>query len=595
MTAAADVAASSVFSHGTSLGRAPKPVFEAEPPTPERELDEALARLRAKAKEFARAPIGAKLGWLSELNRRLVDVSEDWVRAACRAKGIEVGTPLSGEEWLAGPAVTVRNVRLLIEALGDVQATGAPRVAAGAVRERGGGALAVQVTPHGAFDKALFGGFVCETWLQPGVRRESLAEDQAKFYRERDPEGGVSLVLGAGNVASIPPMDALYKLFVEGHVVLLKMNPVNEYLGPFLARAFAHLIEFGYLAIVYGGAEVGSYLCRHELIDDIHITGSDKTHDLIVWGPPGEERERRKAARDPLLKKKITSELGNVSPVVVVPASYSEKELDAIGHGIAGMVTNNASFNCNAAKLLVLPKGWAQRDALMARVAAALQKAPPRKAYYPGAFERYEALTAERPGVQRFGEGQEGALPWTIVPGLDSSVGSERNFHMEPFCAILSETTLGSADPAEFLAAAGPFCNDVVWGTLSCMLFVPPAVEKDTTLGPAFERLVSDLRYGSVAVNCWAGLVYGLGTPPWGGHPSATLENIQSGLGWVHNTPMFESIEKAVLRSPLVPFPKPAWYPGHRTLHEIGRKLTRFEASPSWLKVPSIAASALSG
>ncbi|MCC6215143.1 MAG: aldehyde dehydrogenase family protein [Polyangiaceae bacterium] len=591
---AADVAAP-VFQQGTSLGRAPKPAFDPVAPTPERQLDEALARLRGKAQEFARAPIGAKLGWLSELNRRLLDVSEEWVRAACRAKGIEFGTPLAGEEWLAGPAVTVRNVRLLIEALGDVQATGAPRVDSGAVRERDGGGLAVQVTPHGAFDKALFGGFVCETWLQSNVKRGAIAEDQAGFYRRRDPEGGVSLVLGAGNVASIPPMDALYKMFVEGQVVLLKMNPVNEYLGPFLARAFSHLIDLGYLAIVYGGAPVGSYLCQHELVDDIHITGSDKTHDLIVWGPPGDERDRRKAARDPVLKKKITSELGNVSPVVVVPSSYSEKELDAMAHGIAGMVTNNASFNCNAAKLLVLPRGWAQRDALMARVGSALQKAPPRKAYYPGAFERYEALTGERAGVQRFGEGQEGTLPWTIVPGLESSSANERNFHMEPFCAILSETTIGSADPAEFLAAAEPFCNDVVWGTLSCMLFVPPSVEKDATLGPAFESLVSALRYGSVAVNCWAGLVYGLGTPPWGGHPSATLENIQSGLGWVHNTPMFESIEKAVLRSPLVPFPKPAWYPGHRTLHEVGRKLTRFEASPSWLKVPSIAASALSG
>jgi len=47
------------------------------------------------------------------------------------------------------------------------------------------------------------------------------------------------VVLGAGNVSSIGPMDTLYKLFAEGQVVILKMNPVNEYLGPFIDEAFA--------------------------------------------------------------------------------------------------------------------------------------------------------------------------------------------------------------------------------------------------------------------------------------------------------------------------------------------------------------------
>ena len=70
----------------------------------------------------------------------------------------------------------------------------------------------------------------------------------------------MSLVLGAGNVSSIPPMDVATKMFVEGFVCILKMNPVNEWVGPYLERALAPLIDRGYLRIVYGGAEVGSYL-----------------------------------------------------------------------------------------------------------------------------------------------------------------------------------------------------------------------------------------------------------------------------------------------------------------------------------------------
>jgi hypothetical protein len=57
----------------------------------------------------------------------------------------------------------------------------------------------------------------------------------------------------------------------------------------------------------------------------VHITGSDRTHDRIVWGPPGAERESRRMAEDePLLKKPISSELGCVTPVVMVPGPYTD-------------------------------------------------------------------------------------------------------------------------------------------------------------------------------------------------------------------------------------------------------------------------------
>ncbi len=80
----------------------------------------------------------------------------------------------------------------------------------------------------------------------------------------------------------------LYKLLVEGQVCVLKMNPVNDYLGPFLEEAFGNLVRDGFVQLVYGGADVGDYLCHHPGIDEIHITGSAATHDAIVFGS-GEE------------------------------------------------------------------------------------------------------------------------------------------------------------------------------------------------------------------------------------------------------------------------------------------------------------------
>jgi aldehyde dehydrogenase (NAD(P)+) len=575
-------------SSSSERGASPRPA------TPEQELDQRLGRLRDGARDFARAPISDKISWLRTAGARLADTAPDMVEAACRAKGIDPGSPVSGEEWLAGPVVTLRNLRLLADSLEQVMRDGVPRIDQSRVRARDGGGAVVQTIPNDGFDRALFGGFSCETWLDRELEPERVPENQASFYHRQSPDGNVSLVLGAGNVASIPPMDVAYKMFVEGSVCVLKMNPVNEYLGPFFERAFAPLIERGHLAIVYGGAEVGGYLCGHSDIDDIHITGSDKTHDAIVWGPPGPDRERRRQAHDPVLKKPITSELGNVSPVMVVPGRYSESELEIMGLNIAGMVTNNASFNCNAAKLLILPRGWSDADALLGHVQAALERVPPRKAYYPGARDRWRQLTNDAPELVTIGETDEDdTLPWTIVTGLDANHPEDPRFHVEPFCSMLSVTEIGSSDPIEFLAEATEFANEHVWGTLNAMLFVHPRQESDPGVRAALDRAVRDLRYGTVAINHWPAMVYAFGVPPWGGHPSATLENIQSGLGCVHNTLMLERVEKNVLRGPLKVFPKPAWFPGHRTLDEVGKKLLAFERSPSWLKIPAVALAAL--
>ena len=488
----------------------------------------------------------------------------------------------------------IRNARLLARALDEIASEGKPWLPRTVGESRDGRAL-VEVFPAQAIDSALFAGFSCKVRMLPEVGPGKVRERQASFYGKKDPEGGVSLVLGAGNVASIPPMDVFYKMFVDGDVCLLKMNPVNEYLGPFFEEALAPLVSAGYLKIVYGAGDVGAYLTAHAGVDDIHITGSDRTHDLIVWGPPGPDRERRKAAHDPLLKKTITSELGCVTPVILVPGQFSDGELDFLAQNVASMVTNNASFNCNAAKVLVTSKAWPQREALLSRVRAVLAAVPPRKAYYPGAFDRYEHLVGGREGVEKLGDAREGQLPWALVLGLDGKDRGERLFSTEPFCSILSEATLDEKDPAAFLAAATEFANERLWGTLSAVVVIHPKTERDPAAAAALDTAVADLRYGALGINHWAALVYATASPPWGAHPSSTLENIQGGLGWVHNTYMLEGIEKAVMRGPLTVTPKPPWFVTHRKSHVVAEKMVAMEASPSWLKVPGIALAALGG
>ncbi|HVR01426.1 MAG TPA: aldehyde dehydrogenase family protein, partial [Polyangia bacterium] len=394
---------------------------------------------------------------------------------------------------------------------------------------------------------------------------------------------------------SIPVMDVLYKMFVEGSVCVLKVNPVNEWVAPFLERGLEPLVSRGFLRIVTGGGDVGAYLCEHRDVDEVHITGSDKTHDLIVWGAPGAEQERRKRDGEPLLRKPITSELGNVSPVAIVPGTFTEKELWFQARNLVTMLVNNASFNCNAAKILITARGWPQRDRFLALFRQALERVPARVPYYPGARQRYAELVAGRAGVGYFGAPDGDGLPWAFIPGVDASRADEHLFRVEPFCGLMAHTEVGEADPVSFLASVTTFCNERLWGTLNAALVIDRKSEADEPIGKALERTVTELRYGTVAINVWPAVGYGTVSPPWGGHPSATLANIQSGLGWVHNTFMLDGIEKSIVRAPTVLAPKPAWYFDNAQCNVIGEKLAAFEMRPRIARAPSLVLAALRG
>jgi aldehyde dehydrogenase (NAD(P)+) len=541
------------------------------------DLERQLEQLRAGAERFARESLSKKIAWLYQMRQRVARAAERWAALTCEHQRLDAALAIAGEAWMLGPLPTLRLLRLLAATLGDIERHGSPQLPE-TPRPLPSGQLALRVFPVTLADRAMLPGVHAEVRITPGANGE--LPPPASFYRQENPPGRVAVVLGAGNVSSIPVLDTLHKLFVEGQVVLLKLNPVNEYLGPLFAEVLKPLIDQGYLAIAYGGAEVGQQLCRHPLVDEIHITGSDRTHDAIVWGEDQTERDRRRQLSEPLLDKRITSELGNISPVIVVPGPYTDRQFEAMAESIAGMVTHNASFNCVAAKMLVLPRGWSGSERLVAAIGRIFDAVPTRYAYYPGAIERYRALT-RGVTVQTHGASGEGRLPWTIVRGLDEREPNTLHFRMEPFCSILSVVELEGTEEAAFLARATEFCNQTLWGTLNAMLFVAPERLEDPGFAPQVELSVQALRYGALAINQWSAVAYVLGTTPWGGHPSTTWSDIQSGQGWVHNSFMLEGVEKCVLRGPLVsPFRAP-WSPLHRTCRSEMRELCAFEAEPS--------------
>jgi aldehyde dehydrogenase (NAD(P)+) len=152
---------------------------------------------------------------------------------------------------------------------------------------------------------------------------------------------------------------------------------------------------------------------------------------------------------------------------------------------------------------------------------------------------------------------------------------------------------LDAPDASSFLRACTEFCNETLWGTLNAVLFAHPSQLKDSELSNEIERAVRELRYGVIGVNQWSAVAYALATTPWGAYPSSTLENIQSGIGWVHNTYMLEDVEKCVVNGPLESPFRLLWSPLHRTGHKLGRTLCEFEANPKPWHISRLALQAL--
>ncbi|HKP49330.1 MAG TPA: hypothetical protein VJU17_04885, partial [Gemmatimonadales bacterium] len=205
--------------------------------TSQAQLEATVARVREGARKFARLSLDQRVQLVNSMQAGYLRIARASVEAACAAKGIRLGTPLEGEEWTLGPWFVVRHLRLIRQSLLALKHTGNTPI--GQIGRTADQRLAVQVFPAGTIDGTLFMGVRVDVHLQSGVTAESMERSRASFYKNPGHEGRVVLVLGAGNISGIPSMDVLSKMFNEGKACILKMNPVNAYVGPFLEEAFA--------------------------------------------------------------------------------------------------------------------------------------------------------------------------------------------------------------------------------------------------------------------------------------------------------------------------------------------------------------------
>jgi hypothetical protein len=280
---------------------------------------------------------------------------------------------------------------------------------------------------------------------------------------------------------------------------------------------------------------------------------------------------------------------------VIVPGEWSRKEIDFQAKHVATMLANNAGFNCLSPRVIVTHADWAQREEFLEALEAVFAELPSRVAYYPGAQARRAAFLSEHPDARQIGDASGDRMAGTIIRDVDSTNTNDMCFNVEAFCALTSETALRASSPADFVAKATDFCNDVVWGTLSMTLIADPRTMKDPETGPAIEKAVADLRYGSIGVNIWHAMSYAFATTVWGAYPGHDMTDIQSGSGFVGNAYLLARPQKSVVRGPFVAFPEPAWFATNKNAGAVMRKLLAFQVAPSWTKLPGLIAAALKG
>ncbi len=562
------------------------------------EYDTALTALNAAKDTWAQTSTEERILLLQQVKDNLMSVAEDWVETASRKKQIPEGSALSGEEWTSGPYAVMSACNGLILTLSQME--GKKFLKHLPTRNVTTGQLAVKVMPHSIWDYLLLSGVKAEVWMQDGVTAANLSDNAALAYDVPPAQriGKVALILGAGNIASIGPLDVFQRLFLENQVVILKMNPVNDYLTEYLNIALKPLIDRDFLRIVKGDGTAGAYLTTHINVEELHVTGAGSTHDAIVWGT-GSEGEKNRAAGTPINKKRFTSELGAVCPTIVVPGEWSKADLMFQAENIASQKMHNSGFNCVACQVLIMPKGWNKGEALLSNLKSVMQKSV-RGAYYPGAEDRLSTFKDKAKDPQTV---KRGSSPSLVINKVGDNDWFSQN---EVFAPAMSTYGMEAPNAETYLKNAIAYANDHLYGTLGANLVIHPATIRE--IGKKrFEEIIADLHYGTIAINAWTGLAFLATSCPWGAFPGHTPEDVQSGIGTVHNTFMLENTERVVIEAPWRPFPRgllslqftllprPPWFITNKKQDKVGRLLTKFQYKPSWFKLPRIFLNALLG
>ena len=539
------------------------------------DVDRNISTLRLNSQEFADLTNEELSAMFLTSIENIKTIAYFWATIGADNKGIK-GSTAEGEEWLGGPFASTIALQYYIDYLKNDNDF---------IDEKSISENKINVFPNKNIEKLLFPYVTADIHFNKNMSIEDILNARG-FGNRLGFKKGITLILGAGNVSSIPLLDTIYDMVVNRHCILLKLNPVNEYLKPVFEKVFENFISRGFMIVTTGDTEISSYMTNHLGITNMHLTGSDKTYEKIVYGSVLQEKDKGKKTLTKRNKKPFTTELGNVTPFIIHPGNWSSGEIKYQARKIVTAKLNNNGFNCIAAQVIVLPKEWKHSEKLVEAIKKQLSNEKDRLAYYPDSLNNLNNLLSEK-NVQQVND--ESCATPHLTKDLELNDHYENN---EVWSSALFFKYIDYENEQEYVSNSIDYVNNEVWGNLGVAVLIKKHNSRKNK--ELLNSYVQNLNYGTVAINEWPALGFIIPTLPWGGYPGNKDSDIQSGQGYVHNALFFESPLKGVLYSKFkLPLIDPVWFTSNKKGRKVFKNLTYYQIENSKINLIKLFFSAL--
>ena len=538
------------------------------------DVDRNISTLRLNSQAFSKIENILLSDMFDECIQNIKSIAYFWATIGADNKGIK-GTVAEGEEWLGGPFASTIALQYYIDFLRNNTV-----ITEDLINDN-----KIHIFPNKPIEKLLFPFITADMHFSKNMSKSDIINSRG-FGTRLGFKNGISLILGAGNVSSIPLLDTIYDMVVNRHCILLKLNPVNEYLKPVFEKVFENFISRGFMVVTTGDINVSSYMTAHSGITNMHLTGSDKTYENIVYGSTLNEKDKGKKTLSKKNRKPFTTELGNVTPFIIHPGKWSTSEIKYQARKIVTAKLNNNGFNCIAAQVIVLPKNWKQSQQLVEAIKKQLATEKDRLAYYPNSTETLKRLKSNKTIFQ---ENDLTCATPHLTKDLDLNDYYEKN---EVWSSTLFFKYLEHDNDLDYVNKAISYVNQDVWGNLGVAVLIKKHDSKKVK--DITKNYVDNLKYGTIAINEWPALGFIIPTMPWGGYPGNKDSDIQSGQGYVHNAYFFESPLKGVLYSKFkLPIVDPVWFTSNKKGSKVFKYLTYYQIENSKINLIKLIFSAL--
>ena len=448
--------------------------------------------------------------------------------------------------------------------------------------------------------------------------KTGLLDDSNQSHNENvaaEEDGGISLILGAGNQSFIGILDILHCLFTHPHKpILFKHHPLRPYLFHPYMELLKPLFDRNLLCQIQDhGKEHTQFLLKQKEVTHVHLTGALSTSNIIT----NIFHETRPHLSKQNVINKITSELGCASPILITPSKhYTKHQLRTCAKNIVTGKKMNAGSNCLMSQVIILSTDWEQKELFRTLLKQEMMNTPTDPSYYPGSLRRVKEFVEEYhpdnvqqicgPFVIRSKSYSKDDVnfvddnehhPYLIECGVvgskdyndyalqneifgpvlaivelpqtlpatykhdDDTYDGEQQLHQQPQQSSNVKTEQEDDTGIEFLVnSALPFVNNKknIFGSLSCVLMHP-------TKSSLFsyheyqqlikQRVISQLNYGTVNVNTNSLVGYSAMTlgGQWGAHAKDLKRH--SGRGYIGNSFMLQNVEKTVVYGRSLSFP----------------------------------------